>query len=71
MRGARLVTGRHVHRAGTLILSAIMLVLGVILIAETIVAADGALSYRLLIGVLFLIAGIGRLYVELRRGRSG
>lgn len=64
------MTGRHVHRAGTFFLSAIMLVLGVILIAETVVAGDALLSVRLLVGVLFLLAGAGRMYVELRRGRS-
>jgi len=64
------VTGKHVHRAGTVVLSTIMIALGAILIAETIVTAE-ALSYRLLIGVLFLLAGVGRLYVELRRGRGG
>ena len=65
------MTGRHVHQAGTVVLSTIMLVLGAILIAEMIVAGEGVLSYRLLLGVLFLLAGCGRLYLELRRRRAG
>ena len=60
-----------VHRTGTLVLSLAMMVIGIALLAEA-AAGVGSLSLRLLAGALFLAAGVGRTYVELRRGaRSG
>ena len=61
---------RNVHRAGTLGLSALMVVIGVTLVIEALTGLGG-LSIRLLAGVLFIAGGVGRLYVEVRRGRSG
>jgi hypothetical protein len=61
--------GRDVHRGGTLFLSLLMAAIGVALIAQAL-SAGAALSGRLLLGVLFLAAGIGRTYVEVRRGRG-
>jgi hypothetical protein len=52
-----------------MVLSALMAGIGVALIIEALSAA-AALSTRLLLGLLFLAAGAGRLYVELRRGRK-
>lgn len=63
------MSGRQTHRAGALLLSGLMALIGVALIVEALTAA-GAVSYRLLIGVLFVLAGAGRAYVELRRGRG-
>jgi hypothetical protein len=63
------MSGRQVHRAGTIMLSALMAGIGVALIVEALSAA-AALSGRLLLGLLFLAAGAGRIYVELRRGRK-
>ena len=40
------------------------------LIVETVVGHGSAISPRLLLGVLFVAAGLGRLYVERRRGRD-
>jgi len=60
-----------------------MLAIGLALIVETVVGHGSAISPRLLLGVLFVAAGIGRLYVRdagagthehaapLRRGRHG
>lgn len=62
------MSGRQAHRAGTMLLSGLMAIIGVALIVQALFAA-GSLSYRLLAGVLFLLAGAGRLYVEVRRGR--
>jgi hypothetical protein len=62
------MTGRGAHRVLTLLMSAVMTVIGVALVAQALAA--GALgSGRLLLGVLFLAAGVGRSYVEIRRGR--
>jgi hypothetical protein len=64
------MTGRSVHRSGTFVLSVLMLVIGVALIAQVAGGGGSLLSPRLLLGVLFLAAGIGRLYLEARRGRG-
>ncbi len=64
------MNGRQAHRAGTLVLSLLMAVIGVALIAQAVDGHGGALSPRLLLGGLFIAAGAGRLYVERRRGRG-
>lgn len=61
--------GRNIHQAGTLVLSAVMVIIGVALIVQALSAGSSILSGRLLIGALFAVAGCGRVYVELRRGR--
>jgi uncharacterized membrane protein HdeD (DUF308 family) len=43
-----------------------MVAIGIALGVEAIFG-EGALSVRLLLGALFLAAGVGRLYVEARR----
>jgi hypothetical protein len=63
------MTGRQVHRTGTAVLSLAMVAIGIALMVEAIGGHDGLLSVRLLLGVLFLAAGSGRLYVETRRDR--
>ena len=57
------------HRTATTLMSAAMTVIGVALLAQSIAAGAGIVSGRLLLGVLFLAAGLGRSYVEIRRGR--
>jgi predicted membrane channel-forming protein YqfA (hemolysin III family) len=64
------MTGRQVHRSGTLVLSVLMAAIGVALIAQVLSGDGGVLSARLLLGVLFLAAGIARLYLEHKRGRQ-
>lgn len=64
------MTGRQVHRTGTTVLSLAMVAIGLALVVEAIGDYGGARWVRLLLGVLFLAAGSGRLYVEVRRGRS-
>ncbi|HEX4483660.1 MAG TPA: hypothetical protein VH081_07715 [Solirubrobacteraceae bacterium] len=64
------MTGRTVHRSGTVVLSVVMVAIGVALIAQVIGGTGGVLSARLLLGVLFLAAGIARLYLERKRGRQ-
>jgi hypothetical protein len=54
-------------RSATRVLSAAMLVIGVAIIVRTLVEGGGALALGLLVGVLFVGAGAGRLYAE--RGR--
>ncbi|HEV2998915.1 MAG TPA: hypothetical protein VGX16_07390 [Solirubrobacteraceae bacterium] len=65
------MTNRDVHRVGTLALSGAMALIGLGLLAQSIAAHASLLSGRLLLGVLFLAASVGRTWVELRRGRGG
>jgi hypothetical protein len=55
---------RDVHRQTTAVLSTILVVLGVAMIVRTLVAGGGAVAFGLLLGVLFIAAGLGRLYVN-------
>jgi uncharacterized membrane protein len=52
------------------VLSLAMVVVGLAVLGESIGEHTGALSSRLLLGVLFVAAGCGRLYL-LHRRRSG
>ena len=62
--------GRQAHRAGTWVLSLLMAAIGVALIVQAVAGHGSALSPRLLLGALFIAAGVGRLYLEVRRGRG-
>ena len=44
-----------------------MIVIGIALLIRTIAEGGGATALGLLLGVLFVAAGAGRLYVERRR----
>ena len=63
------MTGQQVHRSATFVLSLVMVVIGVALIAQAVDGHGGVISPRLLLGVLFIAAGGGRLYLEEKRGR--
>ncbi len=62
------MTGRQAHRTGTFVLSLLMGVIGVALIVQAVSGHGSVVSPRLLLGVLFVAAGGGRLYLETRRG---
>ncbi len=64
------MNGRGLHRGGTFLLSAAMVVLGLAILVQSLAESAGALSGRLLIAVLFIAAGAGRIWVEVRRGRG-
>ncbi len=57
------------QRRATAILSGLMLVLGVAIIVRTVAAGGSPLSIGLLLGVLFVLAGGGRLYLATRSQR--
>jgi hypothetical protein len=61
--------GKQAHRAGTTVLSLAMVAIGVALVIEALVG-EGVLSIRVLLGFLFVLAGTGRMYVDVRRGRG-
>jgi hypothetical protein len=53
--------------AATVFLSAAMVALGVAMIVITLSRGGGPLAIGILFGVLFILAGGGRLWVQLRR----
>jgi hypothetical protein len=55
------------RRGATQLLSAAMVVIGLAIVVRTLAAGGGALALGLLVGVLFVAAGAGRLYVERER----
>jgi hypothetical protein len=59
-------SGREVHRGATAVLSTAMLLIGVAMIVSTLARGGGALALGLILGILFVLVGAGRLYV-LRR----
>jgi hypothetical protein len=64
------MSGRQVHRSGTFVLSVLMAVIGLALIVQAVGGHGGVVSPRLLLGALFLAAGIARIYLEHKRGRG-
>jgi uncharacterized membrane protein HdeD (DUF308 family) len=61
---------RNVHRGTTILMSSILVVLGFAMIVRTLSGGGGALAIGLLLGVLFIAAGAGRIYLAMRPGRS-
>ena len=50
----------------TQVLSAAMILIGVALVVRTLAEGGGGVALGLLLGVLFIAAGVGRLYAERR-----
>jgi hypothetical protein len=53
--------------AATRILSALMVLIGIGIIARTMAEGGGPVALGMLLGVLFVAAGAGRLYAERHR----
>ena len=64
------MTGRQAHRSATLMFSLVMAAIGVALIVEAVDGHGSVISPRLLLGLLFIAAGAGRMWVETKRGRG-
>jgi ABC-type methionine transport system permease subunit len=64
------MNGRQAHRAGTLVLSVLMMGIGVALIGQAIGQNASPISPRMLLGVLFVAAGVARTYLEVKKGRG-
>ena len=60
---------RNLHSGASQVLSGVMVLLGVAILVSTIARGGGPLALGVLLGVLFVAAGLGRLYVERARGR--
>jgi hypothetical protein len=50
----------------TQVLSAAMILIGIAIFVRTLVAGGSGFALGLLVGVLFVAAGVGRLYAERR-----
>jgi uncharacterized membrane protein HdeD (DUF308 family) len=50
-----------------MVLSGVLVALGVAIIIRTLAAGGGALAFGLLMGILFIVAGVLRLLLERRR----
>ncbi len=55
-------------RALTLLTSGLMMLIGVAIVVRTIAEGGGPVALGIVLGLLFVAAGGGRLYVESRRG---
>jgi hypothetical protein len=64
---------RNLHRSTTRFMSVLLVVLGIAMIGRTIAAgaSAGGLAFGFVIGVLFIAAGLGRLYISGLSGRRG
>jgi hypothetical protein len=60
---SRMGAPRDLHQSVTRVLSAALVLLGVAIIVRTLASGGGALAIGLLLGVLFVVAGVGRLWV--------
>jgi len=58
---------RSAHRLSTLVLSAAMMLIGIALVVVTLANGGGLLARGVIFGVLFALAGAGRLYFTWRR----
>ncbi|HEY7619424.1 MAG TPA: hypothetical protein VH834_06600 [Solirubrobacteraceae bacterium] len=58
---------RDVHRGATRVMSSLMVLIGIALLVEAIVLGGALIG--LLLGVLFIAAGAGRLYLATRGGQ--
>jgi hypothetical protein len=53
--------------AATQVLSVLMVLIGLAIVVRTVAEGGGATAFGILVGVLFVAAGAGRLYAERRR----
>ena len=47
-------------------MSVVMIVIGIALVVRTLVAGGGAIATGIVLGVLFMLAGLARLYMQVR-----
>ncbi len=60
------MSGRDAHRQLTTFFSVVLILLGAAMIIRTLAAGGGALAVGILLGVLFIAAGLGRIWVARR-----
>ena len=52
------------HDAATHFLSGLMIVIGAAMLVSTVIRGGGPISFGVVLGVLFIAAGAGRIYVQ-------
>jgi hypothetical protein len=57
---------RQLHRSSTRVMSVLIIVIGIALVARTLIAGGGAGAVGVILGLLFIAAGAGRLYLQSR-----
>jgi hypothetical protein len=57
---------QRIRQSSTVVFSVLMFVIGIALLARTIAAGGGVATTGVLLGVLFVAAGVGRLFVQSR-----
>jgi hypothetical protein len=57
---------QRIRQSSTVVFSVLMIVIGIALLARTIAAGGGVATTGVLLGVLFVAAGVGRLFVQSR-----
>jgi hypothetical protein len=58
-----------VHRSATRVLSALLVIIGVVMLVTTIANGGGPLAYGVIVGVLFVAAGAARFWLARDAGR--
>jgi hypothetical protein len=56
----------QMRQSYTRVMSILMVVVGVAILVRTLAAGGGPVATGVLLGVLFVAAGVGRLYLQLR-----
>jgi hypothetical protein len=56
----------HAHRSAVRFLSTLMVLVGIALITRTLLGGGGLLSTGLIVGLLFIAAGSGRIWITFR-----
>lgn len=59
--------GGGLHGAVTVVLSAVLIVLGIVMVASTVARGGGPTTYGVIVGVCFVAAGAARLWLATRR----
>ncbi|MGK2936900.1 MAG: hypothetical protein ACSLFR_03705 [Solirubrobacteraceae bacterium] len=65
-----MVDPASVHRAGTRVMSVLLVLLGIALLVNTIVRGGGPFSIGVLFGILLGGAGVARLWLDRTRERA-
>ena len=58
---------RQLHRSSTRVMSVLMILIGIAILIRTVAAGGGAIATGVLLGVLFVLGGAARLYLQIRR----
>jgi len=59
-------SGRNLHASTTAVFSALMVLIGAGLVIRTLTLGGGLFSIGVIMGALFGVAGLGRLWVAMR-----